>query len=201
MKLIFQLPHTNYSREFFWENLYYISTKVHTFIDRKDLSQNYCSNCNIQHRPNVICLPDFITRESVDTLLDLVGIPIGNHPYNLCWLHHDVLNFFKLCHTLGISENFLCNHIASALNLESVFLKGLAIPSINELYTSNYQVAAKLMTFVLYKVTETLLNRMIPAAQRINELLDRRNQLLQHFGAEFFQNYDKMISRGSNCDR
>ena len=57
------------------------------------------------------------------------------------------------------------------------------------------------MTFVLYKVTETLLNRMIPAVQRINKLLDRRNQLLQHFGAEFFYNHDKMTSRGSNCDR
>ena len=78
MRFILYLPTCSFSRDFFWESLYFISEVVKDFIDRDHDQPNFCSHCDINHSPNVICLDSNVNPQAVHILLDLVDFSLWN---------------------------------------------------------------------------------------------------------------------------
>ena len=65
-----------------------------------------------------------------------------------------------------MDENYLCNLLTSATNLESLFEKRLTLEVVHKLDTCGYPTAAKLMAFVLFEHMQVLINEYLPAVHR-----------------------------------
>ena len=183
MNLTIYLPHENYTRDFFWEDLYHLSKFVQTFQDRDDNTENFCDRCQITHSPNLICLPPNIKPDTVDTFLDFVGIPTGNHPYNISWEHHDVLNFIQLCETLQITESWMRCRLTNDLTFKDLFNNYIGYHVLVELTSSNFHETALCLARAIHRLTRRWINT-VQNYVNYHRKNEHERQLRELFGSD-----------------